>query len=162
MKQILVIVALLAAGQSWADGRENLATSAANPKWKAECGACHLAYPPALLPERSWRKIMSGLERHFGQDASLDAATAKEITDFLANNSADRAGGKRGAKVMRSLGAKETPLRISETSWFVRKHDEVPPQAWKRPKVGSAANCTACHPGAERGDYSEHQVRIPS
>lgn len=162
MTRILAILALLAAGQAWADGGENLAPSPANPKWKTECGACHLAYPPALLPERSWRKIMSGLERHFGQDASLDAATAREISDFLVRHSADRAAGKRASKVMRSLGAGETPLRISETPWFVRKHDEVSPQVWKRSKVGSAASCAACHPGAERGDYSEHQVRIPS
>jgi hypothetical protein len=105
---------------------------------------------------------MSGLERHFGQDASLDAATAKDITDFLANHGADRVPGKRASRVMRSLEARETPLRISETPWFVRKHDEVAPQVWKRPKLGGAANCSACHPGAERGDYSEHQVRIPS
>ena len=161
-RMLLAVVTLLAASSAWADGNENIAPSVSNKNWKTECSACHMAYPPSLLPERSWRKMMLGLERHFGQDASLDAATAKEITDFLVNNSADRVSGKRASKVMRSLGSTETPLRISETAWFVRKHDEVSAQVWKRPKVGSAANCTACHPGAERGDYSEHQVRIPS
>jgi len=161
MKRILVIVALLVASPVWADGSENLAPAATNLKWKTECSACHMAYPPSLLPERSWRKMMAGLERHFGQDASLDAVTAKEITSYLVNNSADRVANKRASKVMRPLGSNETPLRISETAWFVRKHDEVSAQTWKRTKVGSAANCTACHPGAERGDYSEHQVRIP-
>lgn len=162
MKYFFLIPALLMAGAAWADGGENLAPAASNPKWQTECGACHLAYPPSLLPERSWRKIMSGLQRHFGQDASLDAATTREITDFLVNNSADRVSGKRASKVMRSLGTGETPLRISETAWFVRKHDELSPRVWKRTKVGSAANCAACHPAAERGDYSEHGVRIPS
>ena len=50
--------------------------SAANEKWKTECGSCHLAYPPELLPASSWRRIMAGLDRHFGADASLDAASA--------------------------------------------------------------------------------------
>jgi len=156
-----MVLTLLCASSAWADHDEHLAPQVSNPKWKTECGACHMAYPPSLLPERSWRKMMSGLERHFGQDASLDAATVKEITDFLVNNSADRASSRRGSKVMRSLDASDTPLRITETPWFVRKHDEVPTRVWARPKVRSAANCSACHPGAERGDYSEHGVRIP-
>lgn len=161
MKRIFVMIALLATTPVWADGNENLAPAALNPKWKAECSACHMAYPPSLLPERSWRKMMTGLERHFGQDASLDAATAKEITTFLASNSADRLTNKRAKKVMASLGQNEAPLRITETAWFIRKHDEVSAPVWKRPKIGSAANCAACHGGAERGDYSEHQIRIP-
>jgi hypothetical protein len=161
MKRSLVIIALLAAAPVWADGNENLAPAAANPKWKTECSACHIAYPPSLLPERSWRKMMTGLGSHFGQDASLDAPTAQEITAFLVNNSADRGANKRAKKVLGSLGPNEVPLRISETAWFIRKHDEVSAQVWKRPKVGSPANCAACHGGAERGDYSERQIRIP-
>ena len=161
MKRIFIIVALLAAVPAWADGNENLAPAATNQKWKTECSACHIAYPPSLLPERSWRKMMAGLDKHFGQDASLDAVSAKEITAFLVNNSAERGSNKRAKKVLGSLGPDEAPLRITETAWFVRKHDEVSPQVWKRPKVGSPANCVACHGGAERGDYSEHQIRIP-
>ena len=161
MKHTLILIALLASTQVWADGNENLAPAATNQNWKTECSACHMAYPPSLLPERSWRKIMGGLGSHFGQDASLDAPTAQEITAFLVNNSADRVANKRAKKVMASLGPNEAPLRITETAWFIRKHDEVSAQVWKRPKVGSPANCAACHGGAERGDYSEHQIRIP-
>ncbi|MFN3397703.1 MAG: diheme cytochrome c [Sulfurimicrobium sp.] len=161
MKRIFVIVTMLAAAPVWADGNENLAPAATNPQWKTECSACHIAYPPSLLPARSWRKMMSGLDRHFGQDASLDVPTAQEITAFLVNNSADHGANKRAKKVLGSLGPDEVPLRISETAWFVREHDEVSPQVWKRSKVGGPANCAACHGGAERGDYSEHQIRIP-
>ena len=161
MKSMFIIIALLATAPVWADGNENLAPAAVNQKWKTECSACHMAYPPSLLPERSWRKMMAGLGSHFGQDASLDAPTAQEITAFLANNSAERGTNKRAKKVMASLGPNEVPLRITETAWFIRKHDEVSAQVWKRPKVGSPANCAACHGGAERGDYSEHQIRIP-
>lgn len=161
MKRILFILALLAAPPLWADGNGNLAPAATNQKWKSECSACHIAYPPSLLPERSWRKLMAGLERHFGQDASLDALTAKEITSFLVNNSAERGANKRAKKVMGSLRPDEAPLRISETAWFIREHDEVSAQVWKRPKVGSPANCAACHLSAESGDYSEGRIRIP-
>ena len=35
-----------------------------------ECGACHMAFQPQMLPKRSWGKIMSELPNHFGEDAS--------------------------------------------------------------------------------------------
>lgn len=157
MKKLLLFATLFAAGSALADDGWNL--TATNPKWKTECSACHVAYPPALLPERSWRKLMGGLDKHFGENASLDAAATKEITDFLVKNSADHAS--RSAKVLRGLGPNDTPLRITETAWFLRKHDEVRADVWKRPKVGSPANCAACHTGADKGDFDEDRVRIP-
>jgi cytochrome c553 len=126
--------------------------TATNAKWKAECGACHVAYPPNLLPAESWRALMSGLDKHFGSDASLDAPAAREITDYLVQN----AGGKKFA----SWGKPQ--LRITETRWFRHEHDEVSQRDWDNPKVKSPANCTACHGQAENGDYSEHNVRIPN
>ncbi len=123
--------------------------SATNEKWAAECGSCHIAYPPQLLPAASWRRIMAGLDRHFGSDASLDAASAAEIGAFLERNAGS---GKRG---------RGEPLRITESRWFLHKHDEVRASAWKNPQVKSAANCGACHLGAARGDFDEDAVRIP-
>lgn len=123
---------------------------ATNKSWKAECGSCHVAYPPNLLPASSWRQIMAGLRQHFGADASVDAASAAEIGAFLERNAG---GGKRGGE--------SGSLRITETRWFVRKHDEVAPSTWKSPRVKTAANCSACHSGAERGDFDEDAVRIP-
>lgn len=120
-----------------------------NPAYKAECGSCHVAYPPALLTAESWRKLMAGLDRHFGSDASVDAKTHEEISRFLAANA-----GRRGAP----LGAEP---RITETRWFRKEHDEVPAALWKGAVVKSAANCTACHTGAEVGDYSERTLRLP-
>ena len=121
----------------------------AGAKWKAECGSCHMAYSPELLPAASWSRIMAGLDRHFGTDASLDAASAAEIGAFLERNAGRR------------LGAGEGTLRITETRWFQHKHDEVAATTWSNPRVKSAANCAACHGGAARGDFDEHRVRIP-
>jgi nitrate/TMAO reductase-like tetraheme cytochrome c subunit len=132
----------------------------ANKTWAAECGACHVAYVPGLLPERSWRAVMNGLDRHFGENASLDAATHKSIAEFLAANAADRGDSRLGRRSA-ALAAGETPLRITELAWFERKHDELRPDVWKRKEVGSRANCSACHPGAEKGRFSEHEVVVP-
>ena len=125
--------------------------AAANKTYQAECGSCHIAYAPSLLPAPAWRRMMAGLNQHFGTDAGVDARAAAEIGAFLETNAGQ---GKR-------RGADSGTLRISETPWFTRKHREVPAPAWKNPKVLSPANCTACHADAERGDFDEHAVRIP-
>jgi len=129
--------------------------------WKAECASCHMAYPPGLLPERSWRRMMAELDKHFGQNASLDAATAKAILDYLLQNSAERGTNRRSTRFLGAVPATATPLRITENAYFVREHREVSPDAWKLPKVGSPANCNACHTDAEQGTFSERNVKIP-
>lgn len=165
MRKHLPKVATLLAGvgvSGWlfASGGSSL-PAVDNAPWREECGSCHIAYHPAFLPERSWRRMMADLERHFGENAGLDAATTRQIADFLAANAADRSGGKRGRKVAASIPNAQAPLRISETPWFVRKHDEVRADVWQRKSVGSAANCAACHPGADRNRFDEHDIRVP-
>ena len=122
-----------------------------NDRWKAECGSCHIAYPPQLLPAQAWHRMMSQLDKHFGTDASLDPAAAAEIGAYLERHS----GSTRRAQL--APGS----LRITETAWFIHEHDEVPPPAWKHPAVKSAANCAACHTMAEQGDFRERNIRIP-
>lgn len=132
-----------------------------NEKWKTECSGCHMLYHPALLPERSWTKLMTGLDKHFGENAGLDTATQNEITRFLVLNSADKQDNRRSKRINQSIPANATPLRITETRYFTSKHDEVSSATFKRKSIGSASNCVACHKGAEKGDFSESQVKIP-
>jgi hypothetical protein len=121
---------------------------------EAECGACHLAFSPAMLPERSWHAIMSGLNDHFGEDASLDGATAAHIETYLVANAAD--ADSRYEEVLRRLDPAAVPLRISELPWWIREHEEeVGPGAFDDPDVGSKANCVACHRDAARGSYED-------
>lgn len=132
-----------------------------NAKWKTECSSCHMLYHPGLLPERSWNKMMSGLDNHFGENANLDTTTRDEITHFLAMNSADKQVNRRSSRINQSIPSNATPLRISETRYFTSKHDEVSAATFKRKSIGSASNCAACHKNAEKGDFSESQVKIP-
>ena len=124
-----------------------------NAKWESECGACHVAYPARYLPAESWRAIMSGLDKHFGSNASLDAADAAEITAFLEQNAGT-------GKMSHEVSGKPL-LRITETRWFESEHREISRHTWGNPKVKSRANCGACHTRAEHGDFSEHNVKIP-
>lgn len=125
--------------------------------YRKECGACHLAFPPGLLPAASHRRILAGLDRHFGQNAELDDATRGRLERFLVANAADAGRGAREAPA----GADGAPLRITEAAWFQREHRRAARAAAANPAVGSLARCAACHPGAERWDFDEHGVRIP-
>lgn len=133
-----------------------------SPIYKEECSSCHMAYPPGLLPARSWKKIMAGLESHFGDNAELEPDTFKSISEFLVSNSADDSNYRRSRKIMRSLSDKDAPIRISETPYIINKHDEIPDKLIKyNKKVNSLSNCSACHNKAEQGLFSEHGVNIP-
>lgn len=145
---IAVAVALGAPALARADGH---VYHASNPAWKTECASCHIAYPPQLLPAESWRALMGRLDQHFGVDASIDANAAKEISAFLEAN----AGRRRGD------GGASPVLRITETRWFRKEHDEVPARVWESAAVKSPANCEACHTQAASGDFRERTLRVP-
>jgi cytochrome c553 len=127
-----------------------------------ECGSCHTAYAPGLLPARSWRKMMGELGNHFGEDASLEEPQRLEILKNLELLAAD--GSQANMRMRRINGAIApgmAPQRVSETGYFKYMHDEVPAYIWKRKKIGSLANCIACHTRANDGRYGEREVRIP-
>ena len=133
-----------------------------HPEYESECGACHFAYQPGLLPGRSWNVLMAGLENHFGENAELDTATAGRIAAYLAGQAADRSGRRLSKRIMHSLPASRTPLRISRLPAITREHDELPPRLYSEsPDVGSPGNCPACHRKAGTGHYDERTVIVP-
>lgn len=133
-----------------------------NKKYAAECSSCHMAYQPGLLPARSWKKMMSTLDNHFDENAELDTQTLTELTQYLVDNSADKSSYRRSQKIMRSLANDDVPLRITETPYIRRKHDEISQKMIKgNPKVGSLSNCLACHRSGDKGSFSEREINIP-
>ena len=137
--------------------------AADDPRWRAECGGCHAAFPPALLTAPAWRQVMGALDRHYGTDASLDAATAREIASFLERNAGDARRGAPPAAVKVATGVQAPPPlpRLADSPWFAREHRKIPASTIARRDVGSLANCGACHPAADRGDFSERALRVP-
>jgi mono/diheme cytochrome c family protein len=143
------LCAVLMAPLAKADG-VNLPRTAM-PVYAQECAACHMAFPPGLLPAASWLRIMNGLDKHYGTDASLDAATVRQISDWLRAN----------AGTYKRVREEPPKDRITLSNWFNRKHHEVEQDVFKRVSIRTAANCAACHAGADQGNFSEHAVRIP-
>lgn len=132
-----------------------------NTSYLKECGACHFAYQPELLPKRSWEKLMSALDNHFGDNANLDEPARTELLNYLLKNAAENSSVKVSKKIMESVKADAAPLRISDTSYFKNKHRKIKPEVFKRKAIGSPSNCIACHPTADTGDYEEDRVKIP-
>lgn len=146
---------------SWWNKRAGLAP-AANETYLQECASCHTAYSPGLLPARSWEKLMAGLDDHFGDNAELMPEQQEVVRRYLLDNAADKAEYRISAKILRTIPPEQAPLRVTETRYFIRKHDEVPNRlVEKNPDVGSFSNCSACHREAEKGYFNEHDVRIP-
>ncbi|WP_395455133.1 cytochrome C [Azospirillum melinis] len=106
---------------------------------RKECGECHMAFQPGLLPAASWNRIMDGLQNHFGENASLPADTAAAIRTYLAH----AAGGGDGRLI-----------RITEQRWWLRKHD-FDPSIWSRRTVAAKSNCEACHRTAAQGLFDD-------
>ena len=131
-----------------------------NQTYIDECGACHFAYQPGLLPSGSWDKILNSLADHFGEDIDLDPESKRIITEYLKANAAGYSSAKLSAKITRSLG-NQTPLRITQVPYIQRKHHEIKPNVFKRESIGSLSNCLTCHTTAEKGIYNDDNVTIP-
>lgn len=138
------LICLVASSSVFAEEKQHYGSYPA--KYAEECSSCHTAYPPQKLTKAGWETQMSSLDQHYGTNASLDDATHKEILAYLLKNA--------------STNAKNAPTeptaRITKTRWFAKEHGTNPPQG------GSFSNCGACHTQADKGDYSERNIKIPA
>ncbi|MBK1650477.1 diheme cytochrome c [Rhabdochromatium marinum] len=145
-----------------------------NPRYAEECGACHMAYQPGLLPAAAWQRILSAdaLIDHYGDDASLGEDTRQRLQAYLSANAADQARLVRARAFAFAVPATTADSadasaggalpRITMTAYFQRKHDEIPPRlVVENPDVGSFSQCNKCHQDAAAGIYDEDQVSIP-
>ena len=132
-----------------------------NKLWREECGSCHVAYHPTLLPARSWTRLMQNQNDHFGEALGLDATTTAAILSFLQKYSADTEMTEPAYKIKKSISPNASPVRITETGYWIDKHREISDATWRSQKVGSKANCSACHLDAEKGTFEDAAMRLP-
>jgi len=126
MRPIFLVTVFLFATVSTAHAR--MFPVVDEPTAKKECSDCHMAYPPVLLAKSSWEKIFANLSNHFGEDATLDAATAKVISDYYIKNSNDvikmemekafkdlKAAKRKKGKSVKFL--KKPPILLTANTW---------------------------------------------
>lgn len=148
--QLPLVALLLATGAAAGDHRYPLA-----PAYVAECGSCHVAYPPALLSAADWATTMQNLDRHFGSDASLDPEVHKAIAAILQAQASTRSKHTAGG----------TAPRLTATLWFqkehraekLRRHQAQPAPA--TPQSTPLAQCNTCHARADQGDFGENSLK---
>jgi len=145
--------------------RQKEVNPVSNKLYKDECGSCHFAYQPGLLPSQSWEKLLNekALADHFGENAELDADVLASIKSFVLENAADKSYYKRARKIAKATEGIEAPLRITEVRYIKRKHHEIPDNMIKGNKdVKSLSYCDACHTQADKGVFDEDTVKIPN
>lgn len=129
-----------------------------NELYVEECGECHFAYPPDLLPVASWQAIMSGLEDHFGDNAELDEETAAEILAYLEDQGLSRGKSSPMSRLLRGL-PEPPPLRITELPAFLNMHYLVARQLEIQEfKEGFLSPCADCHREAALGIYDKDRL----
>ncbi|MFC1684077.1 cytochrome b/b6 domain-containing protein [Pseudomonadota bacterium] len=133
-----------------------------DPLWREECGGCHLAFHPSLLPARSWKGTMATQDSHFDEDLALEQETITLIEDFLVKNAAEQFATEAAWKINARIPMNEAPLSITETAYWRDKHAELPTAIWDHPKVNGKSNCAACHLDAEAGTFEDAAMRLPS
>lgn len=131
MKRVALLLLML--GISSAQAGNSKPPVSGGRLWKEECGSCHVAYPPHLLNAENWQNLMSGLNKHFGVNATLEPNENKKILEFLKHYAGS---GERYSAAS---------LRISDTPWFRREHRSIAPAEWSNSEVKSRSNCSACH-----------------
>ncbi len=135
---------------------------AMNELWNEECGACHLAFHPSLLPARSWQYLFEQQDNHFQEELMLDDETLNELLQYALNNSAEQKKTEAAWKINRAIGRDERPLQITAVSYWKDKHSAISDITWQQEAVQSKANCGACHYDAEQGTFQDAAMRIPS
>ena len=135
-----------------------------NAQYTAECGSCHFAYLPGMLPARSWQKLMAGSDKHFGESLSLRPEVSKALEEYLIANAADHTD-FRGSKLMLyRLEDEVAPTRITALPLMRQRHVVVtklmgPP--FPKVTVKSLTNCEACHERAATGSFAYKEIVVP-
>jgi Dihaem cytochrome c len=139
--------------------------SASGRQYQKECGECHFAYQPGLLPSKSWKKLLTpeALHDHFGESAEMDKATLQGIYDYAVDNAAEKSYYKRARKIAVATAEGEAPIRITKLRYIERKHQDIPEKMIKGNKdVKSLSYCDACHTQAAKGVFDDSTVSIPN
>lgn len=174
MKKLFALFILVTVVPAWASAhdifsfpRHRGVEPLMNKAYESSCGECHWAYPPGLLPARSWAKLMdpAQLEDHFGENAELSEKERLPLVKFLTENAADTNWHyKRSIKINQSIPEGEVPLRITQVPYIKKKHMDIPRRMIQgNKKVRSLSYCNKCHTeAASKAQFSRTNVDIPN
>jgi hypothetical protein len=134
-----------------------------NDEYRKECGACHLAYSPGLLPARAWQRVMDGLDKHFGESVALRPDARAAITKYLADNAMDTSPYEGSKVLLQKIPDGYTPSRIMLMPYLAYVHTAIREGIAKNGniQVKRFANCSQCHTEADSGSFAISELFIP-
>lgn len=134
-----------------------------NHAFDIKCGKCHKHYPPFMLPQASWEKLMDGLSNHFGEEIlehNISKPDQKSIRAYLVSNSAESSTHKLAFKTLESLGEMR-PISITKSPYWREAHRHIDDSFFKHPEVKDKSNCFVCHQNFEYGIFDNALIRLP-
>jgi hypothetical protein len=134
-----------------------------NEQYLKECGACHFAYLPGLLPARSWKAVMSTLDKHFGENVQLAEPLRASLLEYLTANAADHSPYEGSKWLNENIPSDLTSRRITLIPWLAYKHTVVLEAIARNFKieVRKLTNCNRCHTEIENGSMGILELYIP-
>lgn len=125
-----------------------------------ECGACHLAYPPGLLPATSWRLLLDNLDDHFGDNAELEDNVRDHLNVYLQKEALEYGKPTPFSRQLRNMPAQ--PLRrITSVPNFILDHRDSSEEIGASSRViGFYSYCENCHRSAADGDFSDPEIPL--
>ncbi|HEX7403021.1 MAG TPA: hypothetical protein VF287_03325, partial [Usitatibacter sp.] len=129
------------------------------PIYLRECGTCHFAYLPGMLPARSWRALMARSDDHFGEALSLAPDVARRIEQYLVSESADRSEYRGAGAILYLLGDDVTPVRITALPLMRQRHIVVR-KLLPQTGIKGLTNCGDCHEKAATGSFAYEEIVV--
>jgi len=129
--------------------------------WQQECGSCHLAFHPSLLPAQSWAVMMDELEDHFGDNAWVDDQTKAKLTGYARMQAADQTNSEVARLVRSQSNPDGTDQKITELEFWKTRHQNIRKEDYQDPRVKGRLDCKACHPYAAFGSFEDSHIRFP-
>ena len=152
---VIALVSLTAGSSAFAEGGATV-PPIETPPWSRNAAPAIWPTPRRCCPSapgrRSWAisPIISARRRPVRARASDDRSL------FVAH-AGDAPGATQGHRFMRGIPADATPLRITDTRFWIRGHSDISAAGFASPNVKSKANCVACHRSAAAGQYGEEE-----
>jgi len=124
-----------------------------------ECSDCHFLYHPSLNTKRQWSAMLSSLENHYGEDASLSPESLEHLIKFFNDNNQSHFD----TRISVEIGQSESSSgRITDRKFWTETHSNLDDSLFKTPPVYSPANCDACHLDAESGLFRDQNIVLPN
>ncbi len=104
--------------------------------YQENCGTCHLALPPAVMPRETWQQLLQD-DQHYGVQVQLPIDPPRRlIWQYLQFASRPL------------VSSEETPYRMRNSRYFQALHPRV-----KFTSPITISSCLQCHPGAMKYDF---------